>query len=304
MVRCDIIDAIDRVLRGIMCTSIPFGGKQVIFMGDIFQLEPILKTPEDKMLIKDVYNTEKPFFFKAKVFQRMTLPSIEFKINYRQEEDETFLTILNEIRNGAISSENLSKLNNRINITPNNDEFIVTLTGHNAVADKINDTKLDEIRDGLFIYKAELTGKLSGENKPSEMELKLKKGAQVMFTKNDSQGRWANGTLGKVSELSDDKIKVMLEDGKEYTVDKAKWDNMEYSYNPETKSTIQNVVGSFTQYPLKLAWGITIHKSQGLTFDKVIIDLRRGVFADGQAYVALSRARSLDGIYLTTEIKI
>lgn len=303
MVRCDVIDAIDKALRRIMYSTIPFGGKQMIFIGDVFQLEPILKTPEDRMLINDVYNTEKPFFFKAHVFGRLKLSSIEFKINYRQEDDNTFLNILDEIRVGSISRDNLSKLNDRLNYTPKSDEFIVTLTGHNAVADKINEAKLELIKEHLYIFKAELTGKFSGENKPSEMELKLKKGAQIMFTKNDSQGRWANGTLGKISEISDDLIKVILESEIEYKIEKVKWENMEYSYNPETKSTLQNIVGTFTQYPIKLAWGITIHKSQGLTFDKVIVDLRRGVFADGQTYVALSRARSLQGLYLTSEIK-
>lgn len=303
MVRCDIIDAIDRVLRKIMCTTVPFGGKQVIFMGDVFQLEPILKTPEDRMLIHDVYNTDKPFFFKAQVFKRVNLSSIEFKINYRQEGDDSFLTILDEIRDGSISKENLAKLNNRADCAINGDEFIVTLTSHNAIADKINETKLDAIFQQLFFYEAEIAGKFLKDNKPSEIILKLKKGAQVMFTKNDSLGRWANGTLGVVSEISEELIRVKLEDGTEYKVEKVKWENLEYSYNPETKSALQNVVGTFIQYPLKLAWGITIHKSQGLTFDKVIIDLSRGVFADGQAYVALSRARSLKGLYLTTEFK-
>lgn len=303
MVRCDIIDAIDKALRRIMYSSIPFGGKQMIFIGDVFQLEPILKTPEDRMLINDVYNTEKPFFFRARVFDKLKLSSIEFKINYRQEGDETFLNILDEIRVGSISKDNLLKINDRLNYTPNTDEFIVTLTGHNSVADKINEAKLELIKEQLYVYKAEITGKFSGENKPSEIEIKLKKGAQIMFTKNDYQGRWANGTLGMVSEISDDLIKVTLESGVEYKIDRVKWENMEYSYNPETKSTLQNIVGTFTQYPLRLAWGITIHKSQGLTFDKVIVDLSRGIFADGQTYVALSRARSLQGLYLTSEIK-
>lgn len=302
-VRCDIIDAIDRTLRRIMHTSVPFGGKQMIFMGDVFQLEPILKLPEDRQLIKDVYETDKPFFFKAHVFERMKLSTIEFTTNYRQEDDQVFLNILNEIRNGAVSQKNLALLNNRVICAPQNDEFIVTLTGHNATADKINSTKLDLIKDHLFVYDAVITGKFSGENKPSEMELKLKKGAQIMFSKNDAQGRWANGTLGKVSELTDDSIYVTLESGDKYKVEKTSWENMEYRYNPETKSTTQNVVGSFTQFPLKLAWSITIHKSQGLTFDKVIVDLSKGVFADGQTYVALSRAKSLEGLYLTSEIK-
>lgn len=303
MVRCDIIDAIDRSLRKIMYSSLPFGGKQMIFMGDIFQLEPILKSPEDKMLIKDVYNTDKPFFFKANVFTRFNLPSIEFKFNYRQEKDNKFIEILDEIRTGTITESNLLKLNSRVYGKPIEDDFIVTLTGHNSVADKINESNLDKISEKLFVFKAEQTGKISGESRPSELELKIKKGAQVIFTKNDFQGRWANGTLGKVSEVSENLIKVCLENGSEYQVEKTKWDNLEYSYDPIKKTTQQNVVGTFTQYPLKLAWGITIHKSQGLTFDKIIIDLRRGVFADGQVYVALSRARSLDGIYLASEIK-
>lgn len=303
MVRCDVIDAIDRTLRRILQTSIPFGGKQMVFMGDVFQLEPILNKSEDRMLISDVYNTDKPFFFKAHVFNKLNLPSIEFKINYRQENDRTFLNILNEIRLGSITNENLSKLNERVSYKPKSDDFIITLTGHNAVADKINESKLNSINEHLHVYTADITGKFSDKNKPSEIDLKLKKGAQVMFTKNDSQGRWVNGTIGIVSELSDDLIKVTLECGTEYEVEKTKWEKMEYSYNPETRSSSQNVVGTLTQYPLKLAWGITIHKSQGLTFDKVIIDLGRGVFADGQTYVALSRVRTLEGLYLTSEIK-
>ncbi len=303
MVRCDIIDAIDRTLRRIAGNVMPFGGKQMVFMGDIFQLEPILKTPEDKMLIQDVYNTDKPFFFKAQVFNRMQLQSIEFQKNYRQNGDLGFLQILDEIRMGKLSDSNFLKINSRVQPLPTTSDFVVTLTGHNSTADSINQKKLNEIPQALFQFNAEVKGKLSGENKPAEMELKLKLGAQVMFCKNDNQGRWANGTLGKVSFLNQDKIKVMLENNQEYEVDKTNWENMEYEYNPQTRSTTQKVIGVFTQYPLKLAWGITIHKSQGLTFDKVIVDLSRGIFADGQTYVALSRARTLEGLYLTTDIK-
>ncbi len=303
MVRCDLIDAIDRTLRRIAGNVMPFGGKQMVFMGDIFQLEPILKTPEDKMLIHDVYNTDKPFFFKAQVFNRMQLRSIEFQKNYRQNGDLEFLQILDEIRIGKLSESNFIKINKRVQPMPSTADFTVTLTGHNATADNINQKKLNEIPQVFFQYNAEVKGKLSGENKPAEMELKLKLGAQVMFCKNDSQGRWANGTLAKVSFLSQDVIKVKLENNDEYEVDKTNWENMEYEYNPETKSTKQNVIGVFTQYPLKLAWAITIHKSQGLTFDKVSIDLSRGIFTDGQTYVALSRSRSLEGLFLTTEIK-
>jgi len=303
MVRCDLIDAIDRTLRRIAGNVMPFGGKQMVFMGDIFQLEPILKTPEDKMLIQDVYNTDKPFFFKALVFNKMQLSSIEFQKNYRQNGDLEFLQILDEIRVGKLSDSNFLKINSRLQAMPTTTDFVVTLTGHNATADSINQKRLNEIPQAFFQFNAEVKGKLSGENKPAEMELKLKLGAQVMFCKNDSQGRWANGTLGKVTFLSQDKIKVTLENDQEYEVDKTNWENMEYEYNPQTRSTTQNVIGVFTQYPLKLAWGITIHKSQGLTFDKVIVDLSRGIFADGQTYVALSRARTLDGLYLTTDIK-
>lgn len=302
MVRCDIIDAIDATLRYCMHTSVPFGGKQMIFVGDLFQLEPVLSSPTDKEVIKEEYSTDKPFFFKAKVFNRLRLPSIEFKKIYRQD-DKTFLGILNNIRNGIIENSDINILNERVGLEMSKNEMVITLASINKTANLINSKKLEAINEEAFSFDAVILKKFKKEKAPVDYTLTLKKGAQVMFCRNDSMRRWANGTIGIVSDIKQNSIYVTLKDGNEYKVEPVTWESSTYNYDKTKKKLEKNVTGSFTQYPLKLAWAITIHKSQGMTFDKMILDLSRGVFSDGQLYVALSRVKSLEGLYLTNPIK-
>jgi len=303
MVRCDIIDALDRTLRAYCMNPMPFGGKQVIFTGDMFQLEPVLSTVEDKEMIMLQYETDKPYFFKAKVFDRMKLVSIEFSKIYRQS-DPVFINILERIRNKQTTSGDLQTLNARVCECEDINKMIITLTSHNATAKSINDDKLGKIKAKEFTYSAKIAGEYKEKSYPTESELKLKVGAQVMFTRNDGAGRWVNGTLGEVSELAEDKVVVKIEGGNEFTLDPVMWENIKYDYDKQNRSTKKEVIGTFEQYPLKTAWAITIHKSQGLTFDHIRIDLSKGVFANGQTYVALSRARTLEGMYLTDPIKL
>lgn len=302
MVRCDLIDAIDATLRSCMHTTAPFGGKQMVFVGDLFQLEPVLSSATDKEIIKEDYHTDKPFFFKAQVFNRLRLPSIEFKKNYRQD-DETFLSILNNIRNGIIDYYDIEILNERTVVAAPADEMVITLASFNKTANDINAAKLAELEEPSFSYEAKIQNEFNKDKSPVDQVLTLRKGAQVMFCRNDPARRWANGTLGVVSKLDEESIHVTLRDGKEYKVDPVTWENTSYKYVKAKREVIKKVNGSFTQYPLKLAWAITIHKSQGMTFDKMILDLSCGIFSDGQLYVALSRVKTLDGLYLTKPIK-
>lgn len=301
MVRCDLIDAIDRMLRHCCSNALPFGGKQIVFTGDMFQLEPILCNDGDKNLIMQNYHTDKPYFFKAKVFERLKLVSIEFLKIYRQT-DAAFIDILERIRNQQTTLSDLNTLNLRV-CDPGSDKMIITLTSHNATAKAINECQLAKIASDPFTYVATISGEFDEKNAPVEKELMLKAGAQVMFARNDPSGRWVNGTLGEVSSLNAETVKVKLEDGRVFDVVPMNWDNMKYEYNKVTRTSTKEVIGTFTQYPLKLAWAITIHKSQGLTFENVRIDFSRGVFANGQTYVALSRAKSLQGLYLSAPVK-
>ena len=302
MVRCDMIDAIDRMLKYSCTSTLPFGGKQIVFTGDLFQLEPILGKDDDKDLIMQNYNTDMPYFFKARVFDRMKLVSIEFQKIYRQT-DPIFLGILERVRNKQTTSTDLEILNSRV-CDQENGKMIITLTSHNSTAKAINDVELEKIELTPFSYEATINGLFDEKNSPTEKQLSLKVGAQVMFTRNDPTGRWVNGTLGEIAELTDESINVKLEDGSVMSVSTVTWENIKYEYNRQTKKNTKEIVGTFTQFPLKLAWAITIHKSQGLTFDHVRIDLSRGVFANGQTYVALSRARTLEGLYLSSPVLI
>lgn len=302
MVRCDTVDAIDTSLRRVMSNQAPFGGKQMVFVGDMMQLEPIVSNSTDREILTDCYGTDKAFFFRAKVFERLPLPTIEFRKIFRQD-DEEFKRILNEVRMGHISPGSLGRLNSRLTPAPA-DGMIITLSTHKATVSQINTSRLDAIKDEpVHTFTGTIEKDFPEKNLPTPMMLNLKKGAQVMFTRNDSSRRWANGTIGIVSQISDDGISVTLENGNEYTVDKVTWERNKYRYDKKEKKVEKEVAGSFTQYPLTLAWAVTIHKSQGLTFDKMILDLSRGIFSDGQLYVALSRVRSLKGLYLTTPIK-
>ncbi|NYI49040.1 ATP-dependent DNA helicase [Macellibacteroides fermentans] len=302
MVRCDLIDAIDATLRSCMHTTAPFGGKQMVFVGDLFQLEPILASATDKEIIKEDYNTDKPFFFKAIVFNRLQLPSIEFNKVYRQD-DETFLRILNNIRNGNVDYNGLEILNQRTKVGIPEDEMVITLASINKAANQINSSKLDAILEETFSFEATILKNFKKDKAPVEDVLTLKKGAQVMFCRNDPARRWVNGSIGVVSKINKESIHVTLKDGNEYKIEPVTWESNSYKYDKSNRKLEKTVNGSFTQYPLKLAWAITIHKSQGMTFDKMILDLSRGIFSDGQLYVALSRVKTLNGLYLTRPIQ-
>ncbi|MCQ2287627.1 MAG: DEAD/DEAH box helicase [Muribaculaceae bacterium] len=304
MVRCDIIDSIDRTLRSIMGTSFPFGGKQVIFSGDMFQLPPVLRSGAETEAMQAYYGTDVPFFFKAHVFEHMNIPTIEFVKVYRQEE-QLFLNILNNIRMGRCSDQDIAELNSRCCEPTAQDGPVIALTPYKEAAARINEKRLGEISEKAYTYEGKVEGKfakkkdgsVSDENLPAPMKLTLKVGAQVMFTRNDPSHRWVNGTLGTVKSLTKDEITVQVGD-EAFVVDPAVWDAYEYKFNKDTKKLDKDTSGSYAQFPLKLAWAITIHKSQGLTFDKMMLDLSRGTFTSGQLYVALSRVRTLDGLFL------
>lgn len=302
MVRCDIVDAIDYTLRKTLRTTLPFGGKQMIFVGDMFQLPPIVRAGAERDMMRDLYPTGDFFFYKADVIRRMRLVKIEFQKVYRQQNDLLFLRILEDVRMNRISPDDVAQLNRRVCQPKAEDGMVITLSSLNKTADSINRQRLDEIEEEEFVYEGTIAGKFDDSRLPVDQRLRLKVGAQVMFTRNDSQRRWANGTLAKVVELSADEIKVRLEDGETYVVPSASWDSVNYEYDHQARKLKKEVVGTFMQYPLKLAWAITVHKSQGMTFDMMVLDLRRGLFAPGQLYVALSRVRSLEGLFLTSDV--
>lgn len=302
MVRCDIIDAIDYTMRKVLRTTLPFGGKQVVFIGDMFQLPPVVKSGVEKEMLRDIYRTEEFFFYKANVIKRMGLTKIEFQKVYRQDEDPTFLRILENVRMNKVAPENIMELNKRVMSPSIEDGMVITLASVNKTADKINQKRLADIDAEEFVYEGSVTGRFEEKKFPVEYELRLKVGAQVMFTRNDIQRRWANGTLAKVVKLNKDEIHVELESGDTYVVPCCSWDSYSYEYDRESKKIKKETIGTFTQYPLKLAWAITVHKSQGMTFEKMAIDLSYGFFVPGQLYVALSRLRSLNGLFLSKNV--
>ena len=301
MVRCDIIDAIDYTMRKTLRSSLPFGGKQVIFVGDMFQLPPVLKRGAEGELMNDLYHTEDCYFYKADVIKRMRLVKIEFQKVYRQE-DQDFLRILENVRLNKTTPENLMHLNERVCQPSKEDGMVITISSLNKTADSINQKRLAEIEAEEYIYEGTVTGKFEEKRFPVDLTMKLKVGAQVMFTRNDQQKRWVNGTIGIVTKLSKDEIQVTTDGGATYVVPNCSWESYSFEYDKEERKTKKELVGTFTQYPLRLAWAITVHKSQGMTFDRLYLDLSRGMFAAGQLYVALSRVRSLDGLFLSRPI--
>ncbi len=302
MVRCDIVDAMDYTLRKALKTMQPFGGKQIVFVGDMFQLPPVVKKGAEREMLHDIYQADDCFFYKANAIKRMPLVKIEFQKVYRQEDDKPFLRILEDVRMNKVTREDLRLLNSRVATPQPEDGMVITLCSVNYTADNINRQRLAEIDAEEFTYEGTVTGKYENAKLPVEKTLCLKVGAQVMFTRNDQLRRWANGTLAKVVSLSKDEIQVALKDGNTYAVPCSSWDAVSYEYDREVRKLKKTVTGTFSQYPLKLAWAITIHKSQGMTFDKMSLDLSRNIFAAGQLYVALSRVRSLDGIFLSKEV--
>ena len=301
MVRCDIMDAVDYTMRKTLHSTLPFGGKQMVFVGDMFQLPPFAATKEEREQLMDIYRTDSYFFYKSNTVRRMRLAKIEFQKVYRQE-DDGFLRILEHIRLNRATPEDLMRLNERVGMLTKRDGTVITLTSVNKTADEINQKRLAEIDSEEYIYEGNVAGKFDKQRFPVDLTLKLKVGAQVMFTRNDQHKRWANGTIGTVTKLAKDEIQVTTDSGDAYVVPNCSWESYSYEYDKEERKMKKELMGTFTQYPLRLAWAITVHKSQGMTFDKLYLDLSRGMFAAGQLYVALSRVRSLEGLYLSRPI--
>ena len=303
MVRADLLDGIDQVLRRYKDRNKVFGGVQVLMIGDLQQLSPVVK-PHEWQLLQNHYKNA--FFFSAHAFQKCNPVTIELKHIYRQA-DEKFITILNEVRNNILSAPSAALLNGRYQpdfIAPK-DAGYITLTTHNNRANTINEQELNQLNSKSHFYKAYIEGSFNEHAYPTHKNLELKKDAQVMFIKNDSsvEKRYYNGKIGKITYLDEDIIKVKCPtDEHEIEVTYETWENVSYAIDEETKEIKEKISGSFSQIPLRLAWAITIHKSQGLTFEKAIIDAEAS-FAHGQTYVALSRCKSLEGIVLKTQIK-
>ena len=302
MVRADIIDFIDKVLR-VYSQNMrePFGGKQILLVGDVYQLEPVVKSDEREILNR-FYST--PYFFSARVFNEIELVSIELTKVYRQT-DKVFVNVLDHIRTNTAGAFDLQLLNTRYNteIEESESDMYITLATRRDTVNFINEKKLAELPGESAILKGEIKGEFPENSLPTLMELELKPGAQIIFIKNDPDKRWVNGTIGTVSGIDEENtLYVITEDGQEFDVKKERWANIRYRYNEQEKKIEEEELGVFIQYPIRLAWAITIHKSQGLTFSRVVIDFTGGVFAGGQTYVALSRCTSLDGIQLKKPI--
>jgi len=295
MVRCDIIDVIDEILKAYRNNSKPFGGIQVMLIGDVFQLPPIL-IGEKKNILNQFYNSG--FFFESKIIQNIKLTYIELKKIYRQTDHE-FIDMLNRIRIGQTTQNDINKLNSRYNPHFKEDEYI-NLCTHNAIVEETNLNKLGNLPEKSFFYKSKISGSFPENNFSTEKTLELKVGAQVMFIKNNPSKGFYNGKITLISKLEDDRVWVVLKN-QEVELELEEWNNIRYTYNKEKKTVEQEIIGTFNQFPIRLAWAITVHKSQGKTFEKVYADLGNS-FAPGQVYVALSRCTSFNQLFLKTKL--
>ena len=302
MVRADMIDFMDRVLRHFSGNGRePFGGKQLLLVGDIFQLEPVIKS-DFREILRRYYNNF--FFFNAAAFARMKLVAIELRKTYRQK-DARFISMLDRVRENKATADDLNQINSRYRRGGTDDgggNFVMTLATRRDTVDYINEQKLDELPTEGHSFEEKIEGTWNESILPTSLNLTLKEGAQVVFIRNDKERRWYNGTIARISRIIDDEISVELEDGNHYTLDREQWENIQYEYDDKEKRIKETVLGIFQQYPIKLAWAMTIHKSQGLTFNRVVIDMEGGAFSCGQTYVALSRSTSLEGITLKNPI--
>jgi hypothetical protein len=300
MVRCDLLDVIDAILRSVRKNTMPFGGVQLLLIGDLYQLPPVTKR-EDWTFLSRAYPS--PYFFDALVIRRNPLLQIELTTVFRQTEPE-FINILNDIRNNQISESSLDLLNKRYHpqFSSTDDLNPIIITSHNAEANTINKEKLDELTGEEYTFEGEVSGEFRDLGLQAEQTLKLKEGAQIMFIKNDTgdNRKFYNGKIGKVKSVKDGEIYISFPQEDDLLLEKSSWQSFEYKADPE-QAIVQQQVGEFSQYPIKLAWAVTIHKSQGLTFDNAIIDAGKS-FVAGQVYVALSRVRTLNGLILKSKI--
>ena len=306
MVRADLLDCIDAFLRRHgKERGAGFGGIQMVFIGDLYQLPPVVPSREQE-IFKTLYPS--PYFFDARAFANLQMDFLELEKIYRQKDNE-FIELLNAIRNNSLTDEHVAKLNKRHlpQFQPRDDEFYIYLTTTNDLADQINQERLKMLKTRSYTYDGYIDGEFELKNLPTHLDLELKEGAQVMMLNNDAGGRWINGSIGKITAIkrqigATDAIEVELANGRRVDVIPHTWEMFHFSFNEETQALESESTGAFTQYPLRLAWAVTIHKSQGKTFSKIIVDMGRGAFSHGQVYVALSRCTSLEGLILKKPI--
>lgn len=298
MIRPDLFEAIDIIMRNTRKCALPFGGIQVIIFGDPYQLPPVINDNED--LTKYMKDTYGGYFF----FDTPSFIDGEFKIyeltNVFRQSDVKFIKMLNQIRDGSFTLETLKEINKRV-LEPENKENIICLNTTRREAETINTSELSKLKGEEYVYTADIEGNLNESAYPTDYEIKIKEGAHVIMVANDQKGRWVNGTPATITKLTPNSIEIKI-DGTTYPIEKTTWNTINYKYDIETKSITQEIVGSFKQYPIKLAWAMTIHKSQSKTCDSVLIDLGKGAFEYGQVYVALSRCKTLDRLYLKKAI--
>ncbi|MFZ1704168.1 MAG: DEAD/DEAH box helicase [Saprospiraceae bacterium] len=305
MVRADIMDNIDYFLRLHRGNNELFGGVQMIFFGDLFQLPPVVASPFEKEYFKNHFNS--PYFFSAHCIRNVDLIMLELHQEYRQT-DRHFIRLLDAIRKNEVDYDEIIDLNERHINLPEDKDFYITLCSRNDIANQINQRELEEITYPVFEYHAYVEGDFNTSIFPTDFALRLKREAQVMFIKNDVNKQYVNGTIGKIKDLTEDSVTVTIlneqKEVKDIHLDKMEWEIIKYEQDKiDPTKIVSRTIGLFRQYPLKLAWAITIHKSQGKTFERVIIDLGQGAFEAGQTYVALSRCKTLEGIILKSPIK-
>jgi len=302
MVRADLLDCVDRFMRlNGRKKKEPFGGVQLVMIGDLYQIPPIV-TPEERDRFAGQYAS--PYFFSAEAFKDLPIEFVELEKVFRQR-DDAFVALLNAVRNGVLTEKVINAFNARVepSFEPAPEEFCICLTTTNAGADEVNARRLAGLKGPSKRFRGEVSGDFGDKLLPVPELVELKKGAQVMMAKNDGEGRWVNGTVGRVAGYREESVLVELEGGKRVEVEPVQWDNYAFELNPSTKRVEAESVGSYTQIPMRLAWAVTIHKSQGKTFERVMVDFGRGTFAGGQAYVALSRCTTLEGLHMKRPLR-